>query len=60
MPVIDNRGKPLPKDHPFAGGRIIFGIKPPPNWKENLKKQREAEKKKLESQREEGQDHAET
>ena len=29
MPVIDRRGQPLPKDHPFSGTRIIFGAKRP-------------------------------
>lgn len=27
MPVIDRRGQPLPKDHPFSGTQIIFGGK---------------------------------
>lgn len=29
MPVIDRRGQPLPKDHPFSGTRIIFGANRP-------------------------------
>lgn len=29
MPVIDNRGKPIDPDHPFANPCIVFGMKRP-------------------------------
>lgn len=29
MPVTDNRGKPLPANHPLKGGLIIFGGRKP-------------------------------
>jgi hypothetical protein len=30
MPVSHNR--PLPEGHPFKGGCILFGVKPPKAW----------------------------
>lgn len=29
MPVIDNRGKPIDTDHPFANPCVVFGAKRP-------------------------------
>ena len=38
--AIDLTQKTYPKK-PFTGARIIFGMKPPKNWKENSYKQKD-------------------
>jgi len=35
MPVIMHKG-PLPENHPFSGGRIVIGQKPPAGLKKKL------------------------
>lgn len=34
-------------DKPFNGARIIFGIRPPKNWKESIRKQKGPEYQRL-------------
>ena len=41
--IIHPPGTPLPPNHPFATPRIIFGVKPPTDWKQNSTEQKQPE-----------------